>query len=343
MTARVEQAVIDDLLASVSLVGLISPHVALRRHGREHIGLCPFHNERTPSFTVNEQKGFAHCFGCGWHGRHLDFIMRYSGLSFPDALQRLADGSGFRLDEKINPAERERRERQRRERAVELAAEEAAAMDRARLIFKGGRHPDGTPGGIHLSNIRKIDLRPASVVYTDDADMLAEIEKKRAGLVVAMHNTVSGKFSAIQRVYLNRDGSPVKIKDPDSGKMKSLKLSLGCVRGAAAMLSQQPSADGSWGLAEGFETAAACVQLYSVPTWAAISSGNMQNIKPPSWAKRANIYADNDANCAGYKAAMKARDAWIAAGCFAADDIHIFMVDEVGKDHADLLLAERAA
>jgi DNA primase len=342
MSGRISQTAIEDLLGSITISSVISPHVALKRRGREHVGLCPFHNERSASFTVNDEKGFAHCFGCGFHGRHLDFIMRFAGLSFPDALQRLADGSGFKLDERIDRAERERRERERQERAAKIAAEEIEAFTRARAIFKGGRHPDETPGGLYLQR-RRITIRPASVVYVDDADMLPEINRKRGALVVAMRNTATGEFAAIQRIYVNSDGTPVKVKEPDSEKLKSLKLSLGYVQGAAAMLSQPPSPDGTWGLTEGFESDAAVIQLFGVSSWAAVSSGNMQNIKPPSWAKRAHIFADHDANRAGFNAAIKARAAWIAAGCFQPADIKIFMVDEVGKDHADLLLAERAA
>ena len=87
----------EEIRAHVGLVGLISRRVKLNRKGREHTGLCPFHNEKTPSFTVNEEKGFYHCFGCGAHGDVIGFVMRSENLSFPDAIERLADEAGLQV------------------------------------------------------------------------------------------------------------------------------------------------------------------------------------------------------------------------------------------------------
>ena len=75
----------------------IARRVKLSRKGREHIGLCPFHHEKTPSFTVNEEKGFYHCFGCGAHGDVISFVMNTSGLSFPEAVERLAGDAGLEI------------------------------------------------------------------------------------------------------------------------------------------------------------------------------------------------------------------------------------------------------
>ncbi len=75
---------LEELKARLDLVAIVSRHVALTRRGREHLGLCPFHQEKTPSFTVNEQKGFYHCFGCGAHGTAIDFVMQRERLSFRD-------------------------------------------------------------------------------------------------------------------------------------------------------------------------------------------------------------------------------------------------------------------
>ena len=71
--------------------------VRLTRKGREHSGLCPFHNEKTPSFTVNDDKAFYHCFGCGEHGDVISFVMETEGLSFPEAVERLAGQAGLQV------------------------------------------------------------------------------------------------------------------------------------------------------------------------------------------------------------------------------------------------------
>jgi DNA primase len=86
---------LDEFKARLPLVELVSRHVRLTRRGREHLGLCPFHQEKTPSFTVSEAKGFYHCFGCGQHGNAIDFIMAIEGLDFAQAIARLAELTGL--------------------------------------------------------------------------------------------------------------------------------------------------------------------------------------------------------------------------------------------------------
>ena len=81
---------LDELRQRLSLVQVISRKVKLTRRGREQTGLCPFHAEKSPSFTVNDDKGFFHCFGCGAHGDVIGFVMRSDGLSFPESVERLA-------------------------------------------------------------------------------------------------------------------------------------------------------------------------------------------------------------------------------------------------------------
>ena len=90
-------AFLDELRARVGLASIVGKRVRLIRRGREHHGLCPFHKEKTPSFTVNEDKGFYHCFGCGKHGSAFDFVMETEGLSFPEAVERLAGEAGMEL------------------------------------------------------------------------------------------------------------------------------------------------------------------------------------------------------------------------------------------------------
>jgi DNA primase len=86
---------LDELRARTSLVSLIGAHVRLTRKGREHSGCCPFHGEKTPSFTVVEEKGFAHCFGCSWHNDAIGFVMDIDGRSFMDAVRLLAADAGM--------------------------------------------------------------------------------------------------------------------------------------------------------------------------------------------------------------------------------------------------------
>lgn len=98
---------LDEIRLRVPLSEAIARRVPLTRKGREFAGLCPFHKEKTPSFTVNDEKGFFHCFGCGAHGDVIGFEMRIDGLSFPEAVERLANLAGLALP-KQTPEDRAR-------------------------------------------------------------------------------------------------------------------------------------------------------------------------------------------------------------------------------------------
>src|SRR5271154_5392537 len=103
---------LDELRSRVSLADLVGKRVRLVRKGREHGGLCPFHNEKTPSFYVVEDKGFFHCFGCGAHGDAIGFVMRSENLDFIEAIERLAGLAGIAVPQQT-PQEREKAQRQK--------------------------------------------------------------------------------------------------------------------------------------------------------------------------------------------------------------------------------------
>jgi DNA primase len=86
---------LEEFKARVPLAEVVGRYVKLTRRGREHVGLCPFHKEKTPSFNVVEDKGFYHCFGCGAHGTAIDFVMSIENLAFPEALARVAEITGI--------------------------------------------------------------------------------------------------------------------------------------------------------------------------------------------------------------------------------------------------------
>jgi len=88
---------IHDLLNRVNIVDAIDRHVSLKKAGANYVACCPFHNEKTPSFTVSPTKQFYHCFGCGAHGNAINFLMEYSGYSFVEAVQHLAAFTGISM------------------------------------------------------------------------------------------------------------------------------------------------------------------------------------------------------------------------------------------------------
>ena len=88
---------LDEIRERVALSDIVGRKVKLQRRGREHTGLCPFHNEKTPSFTVSDDKGFYHCFGCQAHGSVFDFVMQSEGIPFIEAVERLAGEAGLQM------------------------------------------------------------------------------------------------------------------------------------------------------------------------------------------------------------------------------------------------------
>src|SRR5262249_14030748 len=97
MAERIPDAILAEIRARISIAEFISAYVALRKAGRSYVGLCPFHSEHTPSFSVNDEGGFFHCFGCGVGGNVFTFLTRIEGISFPEAVRRLAARAGVSL------------------------------------------------------------------------------------------------------------------------------------------------------------------------------------------------------------------------------------------------------
>ena len=95
--ARIPDAFIDDLLARSDIVEVVGARVPLKRQGKEYSARCPFHDERSPSFTVSPTKQFYHCFGCGAHGTAIKFLMEYDRLEFLDAVEELARQTGMEV------------------------------------------------------------------------------------------------------------------------------------------------------------------------------------------------------------------------------------------------------
>ncbi len=123
--ARLSDAFIDDLLARTDIVEVIATRVPLKRQGKEYSARCPFHDERSPSFTVSQTKQFYHCFGCGAHGTAISFLMNYDRLEFLDAVDELAKRVGMEV-----PKETQKRNE------TDDGREMYAALDAAAKFFQ---------------------------------------------------------------------------------------------------------------------------------------------------------------------------------------------------------------
>ncbi len=118
---RYKQSSINEVARRTNLAELVSSYVQLKRNGTSHVGLCPFHKEKTPSFHVDDDKQLFYCFGCGAGGNVFDFVMRAENLDFVDALQFLAQRSGVTLEEEQNYSRAQSDEQaERRKRILEM-------------------------------------------------------------------------------------------------------------------------------------------------------------------------------------------------------------------------------
>lgn len=113
MAGRIPRQFIDDLLARADIVDIVDSRVPLKKAGKNYQACCPFHNEKSPSFTVSQDKQFYHCFGCGEHGNAISFLMEFERLDFVDAIEELANYCGVevvREESNASPAEQRRQQ-----------------------------------------------------------------------------------------------------------------------------------------------------------------------------------------------------------------------------------------
>ncbi len=171
----------DELRTRLSIVDVVGRRVPLTRKGTNYWGCCPFHNEKTPSFSVNEEKGFYHCFGCGEHGDIISFTMKTNNVEFKEAITELASMAGLKMpDYKPKPEAQIRRE----ESYLEISQKAAALY--AQSLFT----PDGE---VALSYIRKRG-------FTD------EMIKKYGIGYAPKNNLIASKFSNAKRDNLLATG-----------------------------------------------------------------------------------------------------------------------------------------
>ncbi len=325
----------EEVRARTSLVALIGADVALKRRGREHWACCPFHSEKTASFSVSEEKGFAHCFGCGWHGDAFDYVMERTGCDFPAALEDLAIRAGLRPDRdgrvrpKVKPIARPS--------AEDLARRSDEVMRRASEIWRASQPVGGTLVETYLKS-RGID--PAAIPgwplptlrFHPGLDHWVETrDGKKAwrflGAFPAMIAFVTNpdkSFAGVHRTWLRADGGG-KADVPSAKKM------LGDTYGGALRLCPAAS---ELAVAEGIETALSIIAATGLPVWAALSEGNLGAALPPI-CRRVILCADNDTKDkkTTAKRLENARAAHAARGC----TVSLCRPPE-GMDFNDLLL-----
>lgn len=132
MAKRIPKPFIDELTARTDLLALLSSRITFtKKSGSNHWACCPFHDEKTPSFSVNTQKGFYHCFGCGVSGDAIRFLMDYDNLPFPEAVERLAEYNGLDVPYEDDGRQSDPQEKDRYDLGLECLADAAAYFHEA--------------------------------------------------------------------------------------------------------------------------------------------------------------------------------------------------------------------
>lgn len=139
--ARFSEQWIERVKSSADIVEVIGRRVELRQSGKNYVGLCPFHSEKTPSFTVNPEKQFYHCFGCGKGGNVINFVMDTENLAFPEAVVKLAQEKGIPVPAASPGEQRREKEREQLRQVNQLAA---------RYYYRNLRLPAGAQARAYL-------------------------------------------------------------------------------------------------------------------------------------------------------------------------------------------------
>ena len=292
MIARFDRAALAELKRRVDLVDLIGREVELKKRGREWVGLSPFNQEKTPSFTVVPRKRFWHCFSSGKNGDAVGWLMQVRGFRFMEAVRELAALHGVPLED-LGLDERpvnSRRQgaaaiacaRYRRTRAEAEGRSAAFKLEQAAKIWRSASLAEGTAVEAYLRSRGIAAPAPASLRFVELPH--ASTGDRSWPVMVAVMQDGAGRFAGVHRTWLDPSGEGKAPVTPG-------RMMLGRARGAVVRLC--PPAE-HLHLAEGIETALSVMQSCGVPCWAVMSRGNFRHFDPPDPCGRVTNLADND-------------------------------------------------
>ncbi|MEW9305476.1 DUF7146 domain-containing protein [Labrys neptuniae] len=300
---------LEALKGRLSLSAYVGRRVRLSKRSGEWFGRCPFHDEKSPSFTVNDSKGFFHCFGCQAHGDLLDWWQRVDGLSFNEAADHLRREAG--AVPLINSAGHNN------VGDDDLARKQAEAL----AIWHASAAIGGTVAETYLRTARCISLDLPDCLRCHPGLRPNPREAIEYPVMVAAVTGLAGEIVAIQRTFLHPDGR-------GKADIESPKRSLGPIKRGAVCLAPAGSVIG---LAEGIETGLSAMELYRIPVWCALGAHLSRIILPPI-VQHVALFADRGA--AGEAAAEDARQAFRAQGRKV-----VIRFSKIGKDFNDELRA----
>ncbi len=273
--------------------------VKLQRAGNEWKGCCPFHADRTPSFTIYADDRRAHCFGCGWSGDVLDFLMGAYDVKLFGAIEMVDSGVLRELEQQRAPAK-----------------PKADMRPIVQRIVKDSMPIEGTPAALYLrarglkkdlpDTLRFARLAPPKI---EGNGVLAANGPGLLPTLIAIVTDAAGEIVALQRTYLTEDGRKAATKATHSDRKPKVKYSLGNVIGGAIRLGP-PSA--SILVCEGLEDGLTLAQSLGRSVWVAAGTSMMPAMIFPPVVRSVVIGADG--NAPGEAAAQKAAEAYTGVG-----------------------------
>lgn len=287
----IDQLHIDWIRATHRISDAVLRRTKLQKRGHEWSGLCPFHQEKTPSFTVNDAKGFYHCFGCGANGDIIRFVQETERVSFPEAVEMIGGGSLPYVDPSLMAKAREEAEEEKRQ-----------GIQDARTFWEEGREIAGTPADLYLSR-RRIFVRPDNLRFaripTWKNPRTGRWNAPRPALMLRADDRF-GDFAGIQRIFLNEEGGKADMDNP--------KLTLGRIKACGgAVRFGKPSCEAI--LTGGPEDGLTLFQSFNQMQTVYVSCGeaNLPFLQLPRLTRRVVIARQNDVP--GEAAARKTSEA----------------------------------
>jgi len=347
---------LDELRDRIRISDYVGRKVKLVRRGRNHTGLCPFHNEKTPSFSVNEDKGFFHCFGCGEHGSVIDFVMKTEGLSFPDAVEKLAGDAGMEMPRRDAREEAREKARASLHDIMELAAAFFEAELRGARGVKARAYLDGRQLSGPVAQRFRLGFSPDSRHALKDhlaAKGVGIDDMVEAGLLVPPEDggppydrfrgrvmfpiaDARGRIIAFGGRTLDPDGKPKYLNSPETPLFRkstvlfNLAPARKAVAAGAALVAVEGYVDVIALAASGFEGAVA-------PLGTALTEEHLEQM----WRMAPEPILCFDGDAAGLKAAQRGID--LALPLLKPGQSLRFALLPSGQDPDDLIRARGAS
>jgi DNA primase len=351
MAGRIPKSFIDELIARADIVEVVGARVTLKRAGSNYKGLCPFHGEKTPSFTVSPSKGFYHCFGCSAHGTAIGFLMAYDNLEFPEAVEALAEMMGLEVPRESTGAPERKddndelyallREADQIYRAALRSSDKAIAYLKKRGIdgptagrFGIGYAPDAWDtvlAQLGTSDVRIAKLMQAGLVVTNESGR--RYDRFRDRIMFPIRNTRGQVLGFGGRVL--ESGEPKYLNSPETPVFRKGHELYGLHEAR-----QNPGRPKQIIVVEGYLDVASLVQFgveYAVATLGtAMTTENLRRLS--RLTDRIVFCFDGDA--AGRAAALRAMETALPFGGGAVD-IRFLLLPE--KDDPDTFVRANGA